>query len=225
MHHQNRTRLRHGALTACAAALALLATGCTKASAGAQTGGCHADGHWSEREQTAWLRTAVDFRGTADGADPSYEDASVVVRAPRTDDARPLCRPLAVQVQFWTLTATTTGTRTSSVMRYRLDVEGSRTRTVGFPGGLPTAPDGACVAVLVAVYTGDPLTGEELPRTTSDLAGAGDADVRFGTERIAAYRLLPPPDPARCATDPRTTSPSPTSPPPSGSTAWDAFHP
>ncbi|MFI7504770.1 hypothetical protein ACIBVL_41130 [Streptomyces sp. NPDC049687] len=218
--HSTQTRLRHGALTACAAALALLAAGCSQASAGARTGGCRADGDWSGREQAAWLRTAVVFRGTGDGADPSYEGASVVVRAPRTGDVRVLCRPLAVQTQFWTLTATARGTEMSSVMRYRLSTDGSRTRTVSFPTGLPAGADGACAGVLVAVYAGAPLSTGELPRRTPDPATAADADVRFRTERVAVHRLLPPRDPAAC--DPGGSAPSPS---PSRSTEWDARHP
>ena len=218
--HSTQTRLRHGTLTACAAALALLAAGCSKASTGAEAGGCRADGHWSGREQAAWLRTAVAFRGTADGAGPSYEGASVVVRAQHTGDARPLCQPLAVQVEFWTLTATANWTEMSSLMRYRLSADGSRTRTVGFPAALPTGQDGTCTRVLVAAYAGAPLSDRELPQKTGDLATAGDADVRFGTERIGAYRLLPQQDPAQCDADRSTPNPSPTR-----STAWDIYHP
>lgn len=218
--HSTKTRFRQGALTACAAALALLAAGCSKASAGAQPGGCRADGHWSGRQQAAWLRTEVAFRGTADGAGPSYEGASVVVRTQHAGDVRVLCQPLAVQVEFWTLTATTTGTEMSFVMRYRLSTDASRSRTVGFPAGLPTGQDGTCTRVLVAAYAGAPLTDGQLPRTTRDLAAAGDSDVRFGTERIGAYRLLPPQDPAQC--DAHRSAPSPA---PTRSTAWDIYHP
>jgi hypothetical protein len=154
--HSTQTRLRHGALTACAAALALLSTGCSKASAGAQAGGCRADGDWSGREQAEWLRTAVALHRTAE---PSYQGASVVVH----EQGRRLCRPLPVQVQFWTLTATTTGTEMSSLMRYRLSTDGTRTRAVGFPPGLPAGRDGTCTRVLVAAYAGAPLVGTELP--------------------------------------------------------------
>ncbi|GAA3830114.1 hypothetical protein ACFS5L_18630 [Streptomyces phyllanthi] len=218
--HSTRTRLRHGALTACAAVLALLAVGCSKASAGAQADGCRDNGHWSPRERAAWLRTAVAFHGTADGADPSYEEASVVVRARHNGDVRVLCQPLAVQVEFWTLTATTTGTDRSFVKRYRLSTDGSRTRTVGFPAGLPTGQDGACTRILVAAHTGEPLADGELPWTASDLTTSEDTDVRFGTERIGVYRLLPPHDSARCDAARSTTSPSPTR-----STIWDVNHP
>ncbi|KOU66796.1 hypothetical protein ADK57_17530 [Streptomyces sp. MMG1533] len=216
--HSTQTRLRHGALTACAAALALLAAGCSQASAGAQTGGCRDDGHWSGREQAAWLRTAVAFR--TEGAGPSYEDASVVVRAQHKGDARVLCQPLTVQVEFWTLTATATGTEMSSVMRYRLSTDGNRTRTVGFPPGLPTGQEGTCTRILAAAYAGAPLSGRELPRTTRDLGIAGDKDVRFGTERVGAYRLLRPQDPTVCTTDRPSAEPAPTR-----STTWDIYHP
>lgn len=218
--HSTQTRLRHGAMTAGAAVLALLAVGCSKVSAGPQTGGCRDDGGWSKRQQATWLRSAVAFHGTADTAGASHEKASVVIRPPRTGDVRVLCRPLAVQVGFWTLTAATTGPETSFVMRYRLSADGSRTRTVVFPAGLPTGQDGTCTRVLVAAYVGSPLAGDELPRVTGDLATAGDTDVRFGTERIGAHRLLPPRDPAQCDADRSTPSPSPT-----GSTGWDIYHP
>jgi hypothetical protein len=105
-------------------------------------------------------------------------------------------------------------------MRYRLSTNGSRTRTVGFPAGLPTGQDGTCARVLVAAYAGAPPAEVELPTITRDLAASGDADVRFGTERVGAYRLLPPQDSAQCDPDRPTTSPSP-----SGSTTWNIDHP
>ncbi|MET9460800.1 hypothetical protein ABZY05_37935 [Streptomyces canus] len=218
--HSNQTRFRHTVLSAGAAVLALLATGCWNASAGAQTGGCHDAGDWSGREQAAWLRSTVAFHGTTDGTDPSYAKASVVVRGPRTGDVRVLCRPLAVQVEFWTLTATTTRPEMSFVMRYGLSADGGRTRTVAFPAGLPTGRDGTCVRVLVAAYAGAPLAYGELPRMTGDLATAGDADVRFGTARIGVHRLLPAQGPARCDAGRSTPSPSP-----AASTGWDIYHP
>ncbi|MEU9174309.1 hypothetical protein AB0D34_42245 [Streptomyces sp. NPDC048420] len=218
--HSIQTRLRHAALMAGATGLALLATGCSNASAGAGTGGCRDAGDWSGREQAAWVRTAVAFQGTTDGTDPSYEKATVVVRAPRTGDVRALCRPLAVQVEFWTFTATTTRPEMSFVMRYGLSTDGTRTRTVPFPTGLPIGHDGTCIRVLVAAYAGTPLVGEGLPRMTGDLATAGDADVRFRAERIGVHRLLPPRGPAPCEADRSTPSSSPT-----GSTSWDIYHP
>ncbi|MEU1181096.1 hypothetical protein ABZ464_26315 [Streptomyces sp. NPDC005820] len=217
-----RTRPRRGALTAYAAGIALLATGCSNASPDARTGGCRADGAWTQRERTAWLKAAVTFRGTVDGAASAYADASVVVRAPRTGDVRPLCRPLEAQVQFWTLMGEGHGTELSSVLRYRLDTDGSRTRTVGFPSVLPVGVDGVCAGVLAAVYPGAPLTGAELPESTPEPTGSADADVAFRTERVAAYRLLTPSDPTACATDRPATGPSPT---PTGAARWDASHP
>ncbi|MEU9324513.1 hypothetical protein AB0D91_11990 [Streptomyces canus] len=217
--HSTQTRFRHAVLTAGAAVLALLATGCWNASAGAQTGGCRDAGDWSGPEQAAWLRTAVAFHATTDGTDPSYAKASVVVRGPRTGDVRVLCRPLAVQVEFWTLTATTTRPEMSFVLRYRLSADGGRTRTVAFPAGLPTGREGTCVRVLVAAYVGSPLAGGELPRMTGDLDTAADADVRFGTARIGVHRLLPAQGSA-CDAGRSTPSPSPTA-----STGWDIYHP
>lgn len=198
--YRTQLRLRHKALTACAA-MALLTAGCAKASAGAHVSGCRDDGHWSGRQQAAWLRSAVAFHEPTDGGGSPYQDATVEIHAGRTGDVRPLCEPVAVQVEFWTLTATARGTEMSSVMRYRLSADGSRTRTVGFPAGLPTRRDGTCPRVLVAAYPGPPLTDGELPRTTRDPAATGDTGVRFGTERIGAYRLLPARDPAPCDAD------------------------
>ncbi|WP_328433519.1 hypothetical protein [Streptomyces sp. NBC_00425] len=233
--HTIRTRLRRGALTALAAALAtafaLLTAGCSKASETTRTGGCRADGTWSARQKAAWLRGAVSFR-TAEGAAASGARMSVVVGAPRSVDARRLCRPLDVQVEFWTLTTTTTtttattttatATRTvsSSVRRRHLTADGGTTRTVGFPGGLPAGREGVCVGVLAAVYAGGPLTGRELPRVTPGPSADVDASVRFVTDRVGAYRLFPPPDPARCAPGRSAVSPSST-----GEPGWDPFHP
>jgi hypothetical protein len=218
--HSTHTRLRHAALTACAVVLALLAAGCSKASAGAQTGGCREDGDWSGRAQAAWLRNTVTFRGTDDGGGASHEHASVVVRPPRTGDVRVLCRPLAVQVEFWTLTATPAGTELSSVMRYRLSADGSRTRTVGFPSALASGGDGTCTRVLVAVYAGAPLASGQLPRMTRTLTAESDPEVRFRTDRVGAYRLLPARDPARCGTGLPAATASP-----GGTTDWDIYHP
>ncbi|MCD9873336.1 hypothetical protein [Streptomyces guryensis] len=217
---RTQTRFRHGALTAGAAVLALLAAGCAKVSAGTQAGDCRDDGDWSGRQEAAWLRTAVAFHRPADGAGPSYEEASVVVRPPRTGDVRVLCRPLDVQVEFWTLTARATGPELSFVLRYGLSADGSRTRTVAFPSSLATGQDATCTRGLVAAYAGRPLAGGELPRVTGDLAAAGDADVRFGTERIGGHRLLPARDSARCDANRSKPGPAPT-----GSAGWDIYHP
>ncbi|MCX5262652.1 hypothetical protein [Streptomyces sp. NBC_00199] len=222
--HTIRTRLRRGALTALAAACALLTAGCSKASETTRTGGCRADGTWSARQKAAWLRGAVSFR-TAEDAAASDARMSVVVGAPRSADARRLCRPLDVQVEFWTLTTTTTtttATRTdsSSVGRRHLIADGGTTRTVGFPGDLPAGREGVCVGVLAAVYAGGPLTGRELPRVTPGPSADVDASVRFVTDRVGTYRLFPPPDPARCAPGRTAVSPSST-----GEPGWDPFHP
>ncbi|MET8080989.1 hypothetical protein [Streptomyces sp. NPDC005303] len=218
--YRTHLRLRHKALTACAAALALLTAGCVKASAGEQTGGCRGDDHWSQRQQAAWLRSAVAFRDPTGRGGSPYQVAAVEIRAARTGDVRPLCEPVAVQVEFWSLTATATGTEMSSVMRYRLSADGSRTRSVDFPAGLPAARDSACTRVLVAAYVGAPLTQDQLPRRLTDLATVRTADVRFGTERIGAFRMLLPSDPTRCDTARPTASPSP-----SRSVTWDIHHP
>lgn len=52
------------------------------------------------------------------------------------------------------------------------------------------------------------------------LGHRSDVDVRFGTERIGAYRLFPSRDPAQCDADRSAPNPSPT-----GSTASDICHP
>jgi hypothetical protein len=225
--HTTPTRLRRGAMTACAAALALLCAGCSKASETTRTAGCRADDAWPAREKAAWLRGVVSFHTAGGAATPSAK-TSVVVGAQRTAGAPRLCLPLDVQVEFWTLTTTTTPTTTptstrtewSSVRRYRLFVDGGRTRTVRFPGDLPAGRDGVCVGVLAAVYAGAPLTERELPRVTPGPSDDEDTPVRFVTDRVGAYRLFPPPDPARCAPGPSTVRPSPT-----GGPGWDPFHP
>ena len=94
---RTRLRPRHTALTACAAAAALLTAGCAKASAGAQVSGCRADDHWSERQQAAWLRSAVSFREPNDGGRSPYRDAAVEIHSA----ARPLCEPVVVHEIAW----------------------------------------------------------------------------------------------------------------------------
>lgn len=85
----------------------------------------------------------VTFHEATDGSGSPSQDAAVVTGARREGDARPLCEPAPMRVEFWTLTATTTGTEMSSVLRYGLSVDGRRTRTVGFPAGLLATWDGA----------------------------------------------------------------------------------
>lgn len=80
--HSIPIRRRHRALAASAAVLALLAAGCSKASAGARAGGCRADAHWPEREQTARLRTAVTFRLLTAGLSKASAGAQISGRSP-----------------------------------------------------------------------------------------------------------------------------------------------
>lgn len=215
-----RTRVRpcHKALTACAAAAALLTAGCAKTSTGAQVSGCRGDDHWSLRQQAAWLRSAVAFREPADGGRSSYRDASVEMHGA----ARPLCEPVVAQVEFWTLPASGAGrgTQMSSVRRHRLSFDGSGGRTVGFPARLLAPRNNACNDVLAAAYAGSALVADELPKRLPHPGAARSADVGFRTERIGASRLFPPSDPSRCDPAGPTVSPSP-----SPSATWDIHHP
>jgi len=222
MHHTTRPHPWQGALMAGAAALALLATGCSSAPGGAWAGSCRDDLHWSDGQRAAWLRSAVAFRNVPDTSGGPHGDAAVLIGPRSAGVDRPLCRPLAVRVEVWALTGSGRGTEMSSVMRYRLSADGSRRRAVGFPAGLPADRygDGGCTAALVAVYPGASLTRDELPDTLPAPATVTDADVRFRTDRIAVHRVLAPADPAGCDTGRSAahTSPSP-------ATSWDAYHP
>ncbi|KAB1146684.1 hypothetical protein F7R91_13940 [Streptomyces luteolifulvus] len=216
----SRTLIAQASFTSLVAAVALLAAGCAGTADGAEAGGCRDDGGRSARERAQWLRPAVSFDEAASG-----EEAAVEIGPRGTGDGGPQCDPVAVQVQFWRLTATPSGTELNSALRVRLGSEGGEGRTVGLPPGLSAKERGACTGVLMAVYTGPPLTGGELPDGgTGHVDGIATPKVKFRTDRIAAYRLIPPSDPERCDTDTvaggnATTTPSATSNP------WDPDHP
>ncbi|SDN22044.1 hypothetical protein SAMN04487981_104114 [Streptomyces sp. cf386] len=203
----SRTQLAHGSLTSLAAALTLLTTGCAEKADGTQVAAdaCRAADGWTAEKRAEWLRTAVSFPDEA-----AAEDAAVVIGS---HTGEPLCEPIAVQVQFWEATATRAGTDLRSVLRIRLNTDGSRSRTIGFPAGLSPAERDDCTGVLMAAYPGVPLTQTELPATAPRLTPASTtADIPFGTTRVAAQRLLPPT--SACGT-PAEPTPNP----------WGSDHP
>ncbi|WP_327317987.1 hypothetical protein [Streptomyces sp. NBC_01235] len=214
----SRPHPAHGSLMSLVAAVALLTAGCSATADGTEAAGCRETDGWSLREQARWLRSTVSFPGATagEGADESAadKDAAVVIRSRGTNDGGPLCEPIRVQVEFWELTATTTGTDMTSVLRYRLVTDGSEDRAIGFPPGLSAAERDACTGVLMAAYPGARLTEAELPEDIGHLTSPTTADVEFGTDRIGAYRLFPPSDPRQCDADRRpTTTPAATSAP------------
>ncbi|MFG2802201.1 hypothetical protein [Streptomyces pseudovenezuelae] len=215
MSRTDRARRSSMPLTvAVSVAAALLTAGCAGLTGSAHVGGCRADDTWSPAQRARWLRPAVSFPGDA--------DAAVVIRPRSLADGGPLCEPIAVQVQFWRLTATAAGTDMTSALRVRLATLGSEDRTVGFPAGLAAGERDGCTGVLMAAYTGAPLTWSELPEDTGRL-GSGTARVRFRTDRIGAYRLLPPAHPRPCRTAGRPT-PTPSAPPATAN-PWGLDHP
>ncbi|MFF9780468.1 hypothetical protein ACF1HJ_43405 [Streptomyces sp. NPDC013978] len=203
----SRAQLAHRSLTSLAAALTLMTTGCAEKGEGTQAAAdaCRADGDWSAEKQAQWLRTAVSFPDEA-----AAEDAAVVIGS---HTGAPLCEPIAVQVQFWEATTTRTGTDLRSVLRMRLNTDGSRPRTIGFPAGLSPEERDDCTGVLIAAYPGAPLTQAELPAAATHLTPASTmTDTPFGTTRVAAQRLLPPT--TACGT-PAEPTPNP----------WSSNHP
>ncbi|MFJ6495021.1 hypothetical protein [Streptomyces virginiae] len=207
----SRTPTALASLTSLAAAAALLATGCAGRADGVEASGCRDDGGWSAQQQAQWLRSAVSFDEDASG-----EEAVVEVRPRGTADGRPLCAPVTVQVQFWRLTATASGNELSPALRVQLGTDGSEKRLFGLPPGLSAAERDACTGVLMAVYAGTPLTADELPEGIDRLGGDGVPEVTFRTDRLAAHRLISPPDRERCeadtgAAESATTAPSATS--------------
>ncbi|MCL6735679.1 hypothetical protein [Streptomyces neyagawaensis] len=209
----SRTHLAHRSLTSLAAAATLLTVGCSGTAESAHAGGCRENGDWTVEQRAEWLRRAVSFPESA-------PDDAAVVTHPRTAGNRgSLCEPIAVQVQFWKLTATAAGTDMRPGQHIRLATSGGDDRSIGFPAGLSAGERGGCTGVLMAVYVGGPLTGSELPKDIGHLT-PGTAEVRFRTDRVAAYRLLPPSEPESCrANGERTTAP-PTTPNP-----WGSNHP
>lgn len=207
------TQLAHGSLTSLAAALTLLTTGCAEKADGTQVAAdaCRAAGGWSAEKRAEWLRTAVSFPDEA-----AAEDAAVVIGS---HTGEPLCEPITVQVQFWEATATRAGTDLSSVLRIRLTTDGGRPRTIGFPAGLSPEERDDCTGVLLAAYPGTPLAESELPKDIGLLA-LGTAKARFRTDRVGAYRLLPPSEPESCRENGETTTAPPATPNP-----WGSNHP
>ncbi|MEU6804111.1 hypothetical protein [Streptomyces neyagawaensis] len=203
----SRPQLAHGSLTALAAVLTLLTTGCAHKADGtaAAVDACRATDGWSAEKRTEWLRPAVSFPDEA-----AAEDAAVVIGS---HPGEPLCEPITVQVQFWEATATTAGTDLRSVLRIRLTTDGSRRGTIGFPAGLSPEERDDCTGVLMAAYPGAPLAAAELPAAAARLTPASTtADTPFGTTRVAAQHLVPP-TPA-CST-PAEPTPNP----------WGSNHP
>ncbi|WP_367319716.1 hypothetical protein [Streptomyces sp. HUAS ZL42] len=217
----SRTPIAHLSLTTLAVALALLAAGCAGTADGAETGGCRDNGGWSAPERAQWLRPAVSFDDAATG-----EDAAVRIRPRTSDHGEPLCRPVTVQVEFWRLTATGADAELSAAQRLRLGTDGTEDQRIGFPPGLSADRRGACTGVLMAAYVDDPLTDAELPGESGHLAAAGTKDVEFGTDRITAYRLVPPSAPETCGVDgDGEADAETTTAPPATSNPWGAYHP
>lgn len=217
MSRTDRTRRSSMSLAvALSLAATLLTAGCAGISGSAHADGCREDGTWSPARRAQWLRPSVSFPEAAD------DEAAVVIRPRSPADGGPLCEPIPVQVQFWKLTATATGTDMTPALRIRLAGLGGSGRTIGFPAGLSTGERDSCTGVLMAAYAGAPLDWSELPDDTGRL-GSSTSKVRFRTDRIAAYRLLPPSAPHRC----RTAEQSATAPPPPSATAnpWGLNHP
>ncbi|MET7689901.1 hypothetical protein ABZT06_18295 [Streptomyces sp. NPDC005483] len=218
MSRTDRTRRSSTSLAvALPLAATLLTAGCAGITGSAHAGGCREDGTWSPARQAQWLRPAVSFPQAA-----AADEAVVVIRPHLPADGGPLCEPIPVQVQFWKLTATATGTDMTPALRIRLARLGSRERTIGFPAGLSTGERDSCTGVLMAAYTGAPLDWSELPDDTGRL-GSGTSEVRFRTDRIAAYRLLPPSAPHPCRTAGQSTPAPP--PPPATANPWGLHHP
>ncbi|UUU36527.1 hypothetical protein JIX56_45665 [Streptomyces sp. CA-210063] len=214
----SRSRLAHGSLTSLAAALALLAAGCSGTADGA--GGCRENGGWSAKDRAEWLRPTVSFPEAAAEVNAADKDPAVLIRPRDRDDGGPLCEPVTVHVEFWELTARTAGTEMTSVLSYRLATDGTEERAIGFPPGLSAGKRGACIGVLMAAYSGARLAETELPEDVGRSASTGTADVEFRTDRIGAYRLLPPSDPERCDADGGPTTSPPATPMP-----WGSDHP
>ncbi|MGP4051931.1 hypothetical protein [Streptomyces sp. 2A115] len=216
----SKSQLAHGSLTSLAAALALLTAGCSATADGAEAGGCRENGGWSATERAEWLRLTVSFPEATTDETAADRNSAVVIRPRDTDAVGPLCEPVTMRVEFWKLTTTTAGTDMTSALRYQLTTDGTEDRAIGFPPGLSAGERGACVGVLMAAYAGRPLSDTELPEDIGHLGPAGTADVEFRTDRIGAYRLIPPSDPERCDADRRRTATPPASPVP-----WPRSHP
>jgi hypothetical protein len=202
-------------LTSLAAAATLLTAGCSGTADSAQAGGCRENGDWTAAQRAEWLRPAVSFPEAAPD-----NDAAVVIRPRAAGDRGSLCEPIPVQVQFWKLTATAAGTDMRPVLHIRLAGGGGDDRSIGFPAGLSARDRDGCTGVLMAVYAGAPLAASELPKDIGHLL-PGTGEVRFRTDRIGAYRLLPPSESCRANGEPMTTSPAP--PDPWG--GWSIDHP
>lgn len=214
------THVAHGSLISLAASLALLTAGCSGTADGAEAGDCRENGGWSARDEARWLRPSVSFPAATTDGSAADEAAAVVIRPSDTDDGGPLCQPVTVQVEFWELTATASGTDMTSALRYQLATDGTEDRDIGFPPGLSAGERGACTGVLMAAYAGARLSEAELPEEIGCSASTGSEDVRFRTDRIARYRLLPPSDPEACDADGE-----PTASPPATTMPWGSNHP
>jgi hypothetical protein len=127
---------------------------------------------WTAAEQTSWLRLHVQRQ-----AGTRY--ISIV------KDRLPLCQPLPVQIEFWSV-AVTPGLfggqgslETTSISRKEFAVDG---RT-GYAVELAPVPTERCTGLLMAVYVGGPLTEADLPLFL-DSGGLADTTVSFRGARV-----------------------------------------
>ncbi|MEV7340290.1 hypothetical protein [Streptomyces sp. NPDC093544] len=174
--------------------------------------GCHPNAGWTPKEESAWLmlRAYTPDENWYDGPD------TVRISAAVAGSSGPLCEPLTVQVEFWELTYGSAAGQTSatggaeqapdyyfdmrSVQRTELRVDGRKEHLVEQPKKLYADDRSVCTGALLAIYSGKPLTSEELPEninTGDNINPRGDVD--FNADRVATYELSAPSAPHVCS--------------------------
>lgn len=136
---------------------------------------------WSADDTLSWVRQQVTYKipGNVELGTPGRIDF--------------VCKPIGLQVQFWNVKVSTALGTVSYVMpssqRKQISFDGRRPMTVKTPNDLQSTD---CGGFVMAVYTGAPLTDDELPESI-DFSGL--KDVKFRSDRVAyVFSQLPPAD-------------------------------
>ncbi|MDX6316258.1 MAG: hypothetical protein QOF44_5722 [Streptomyces sp.] len=196
--------------------------------------GCHPTGNWTQKEAAAWVQLQdTVFHKAVDG----IKDKVQFSKSLKGYDG-PLCEPVTVQVQFWTITyGSATGAETTSatgsppdyyfsmrsLKRTELRIDGREDHDVYMPKSFYAGDRSPCVGTLLAVYVGKPLTSKELP-TDIDFGDSYLAtnSATFPTKRVADSELSPPSAPNVCDPNGKPTA-DPSATPAPGASTYPSF--
>lgn len=182
--------------------------------------GCYDNAKWTGKEAAAWLNleTYIPY---------GSGDPSITLNTTKAGYNGPLCQPVAVQVQFWTVTYAANPRHDGSVgstdkspdfffvmktvKRQTIGFDGRKAARVTLPPHFYDVKRSVCVGSLIAIYPGQPLSAKELPENITSGNNIIPTDVDFRTDRIADHSWSPPTAPQTCGKDGKPLPP-PTTP-------------